>query len=278
MKSYLLGVVGQNIAYSRSPFIHEQFATQFDMTLKYSIEEVGSLSFSQKIKTLQEQGFNGCNITVPFKEEAFGLAHERSERAKLAGAANTFLFKGNKISADNTDGVGFIKDLTDNLNFEIKGKRILICGAGGAVRGIFASLVDAQPSLITVANRTRAKAEAIVQSMGESSVTLFATSYEKLAGRYDLIIDGTSLRGSTPLFLDKVALNEGALMYDLKYNLTQPTFLTEWARQQGARVQDGLGMLVEQAAIAFQLWTGEFPETSQVLATLRSPVTLSSDG
>lgn len=252
-----LAVVGKNIGYSKSPFIHTEFAKALGLQVDYTLADVGESSFADKIKSLQQAGFTGCNITVPFKEEAYDLADEKSPAATQAGAANTFVFsKDGSIFADNTDGVGLVRDITENIGFALQDKTILICGAGGAVRGILGPLLATQPCKLVIANRTAGKLE--------------ACTYERLAGQaFDVVIDGTSLKTEPLPLPDSLRLNNGALVYDLKYSPGQPTLTTQWAQQKGAaHIHDGIGMLVEQAAEAFKIWIGVCPDTSKVLKML----------
>lgn len=252
-----LGVVGRNISYSKSPFIHTEFAKALGLQIDYTIEEAET-TFVDKIRLLQQKGFAGCNITVPFKEEACHLADEISHAVAEAGAANTFLFrKDGTIFAENTDGAGLIRDIIENIGFRLQGKDILICGAGGAVRGILGPLLKAKPHKIVIANRTAGK-------------ELKTCTYQSLAGQaFDVLIDGTSLREEPLPLPDSIKLNPGALVYDLKYNRDNPTLTMQWAKQKGAAsIHDGIGMLVEQAVLAFKLWTGILPDTQHIRSML----------
>ncbi len=267
MKTLHLGVVGHNISYSKSPLIHSAFAKQAGLPVLYTIEEVGTLSFAQKIAALRKAGFWGCNITVPFKEEAFALATHPTLRAKQAGAANTFLFNPDGIIADNTDGLGLIRDLT-YLGFDLQHKRVLICGAGGAVRGILGPLLEAHPTSITIANRSLDKAHILAERFHPAPID--ACTYADLADRtFDLIIDGTSLKTEPLPLPETLRLTEGALVYDLKYHNGHATSIMEWAQDHGAKAAEGMGMLIEQAAEAFFLWTGYRPDTQALRETLQ---------
>ncbi len=282
--TYLLAVVGKNIHYSKSPFIHSAFGQALGISVDYSIQDVLELTFQQKIAQLQEAGFFGCNITVPFKEEAFAMADEVSPRAKAAGAANTFRFdSGGSICADNTDGSGFIRDVTRNIGVSLTGKRILICGAGGAIRGILGPLMDEAPSELVIANRTLHKNFAIPVSAVIPAASVIPTAsvipaqagiqtYESLTHQtFDVVIDGTSLKTESLPLPASLTLSRDALVYDLKYSPGAPTSIMQWAKTKGAKhIHDGIGMLVEQAAEAFYFWTGERPETSLVLAALKA--------
>ena len=251
-----LAVVGRGIAYSQSPLIHNAFGRMLNISLDYSVQDVGEGSFATTIAVLQRQGFTGCNITVPFKEEACAMASSISDWVREAGAANTFVFSPDgTIRADNTDGRGLVQDITANLGFKLANKRILVCGAGGAVRGILAPLRATHPAKLVIANRT-------------NKPDLNTQSYESLANAtFDVVIDATSLKSEALPLPDSLRLSDHALVYDLKY--AAPSFILDWGKHQGAQMSDGLGMLVEQAAITFTVWTGKIPETKMVLATLR---------
>lgn len=269
--SFKMAVVGKSIGYSKSPFIHGEFAKALGLSVDYTIQDVGEGSFADTIARLRSEGFNGCNITVPYKEDAFKMADVKSPRAEQAGAANTFSFKEEHIFADNTDGIGFIRDVTRNIGIALAGKRILICGAGGAVRGILGPLLAESPASVTIANRTFDKGIGLRDAFSSrGSVT--ACTYEKLAGQiFDVIIDGTSLKTERLPIPDSLSLAEGALVYDLKYNPGAPTSIMSWGREKGAaQIHDGIGMLVEQAAEAFNIWTGRTPDTAPVIAGLKA--------
>ena len=263
-----LAVVGKNISYSKSPLIQSAFAKAENIDISYTIQDVGEGSFSEKIKALRQAGFLGCNITVPFKEEAFKLADHKSARAIQAGAANTFLFKEGRIFADNTDGVGLIRDLTQNLGFSLQDKRILICGAGGAVRGILGPLIDHAPHFIILANRSIEKAETLARLFPSPSIK--ASTYAALSKQqFDLMIDGTSLKTEALPIPDSVSLSKNALVYDLKYSPDVETSSMIWGHSKAAAVHDGMGMLIEQAAEAFKIWTGRSPDTHVLRAQFK---------
>lgn len=266
----LLGVVGKNIAYSQSPFIHHTFAQAENIALRYTIEDVGDEGFAATIARLRQAGFTGCNVTVPYKEEAFLLADQTSARAQRAGAANTLIFKESYCFADNTDGYGFVQDLAQNLKYSTRGKRILICGAGGAVRGILEPLLDTTPLAITIANRDLAKAETLAHTFSTPDLRLNASPYAALAdASFDLVIDATSLRTEALPLPETLRVAPQGLVYDLKYAVPHNCMIA-WAQRQGASATEGLGMLVEQAAEAFYLWTSKRPATHTLLTLLRN--------
>jgi shikimate dehydrogenase len=266
MHPIYLGVVGKNIQYSLSPRIHSRFAADEGIDLIYTIEEVGEGLFEKKIAALRQAQFLGCNITVPFKEEAYRLADEKTSRALQAGAANTFLFEAGKIVADNTDGIGLIQDLQHNLGLILQGKRLLICGAGGATRGILGPLLAHNPAQIVLANRSIDKAVQLQTFFASHLLT--ASTYEALAGQaFDLVIDSTSLKTEPLPLPDTLHFNPHACIYDLKYGANTPTLA--WAKARGIPAYDGIGMLIEQAAAAFKIWTGHTPRTNRLLAEFR---------
>jgi shikimate dehydrogenase len=269
-------VIGNPVSHSKSPLIHSMFAQQTDQTMSYVAIPLEENEFEGFVRNFFAEGGRGLNVTVPFKGNAFALAASCSPRAELAQAVNTlFLDDNGHICGDNTDGVGLVTDLKLNNKVAISGQRVLILGAGGAVRGIMAALVYEQTSAITIVNRDVSKAELLVEEM-QSMAPIEAMSYAMLQevankGRsYDLIINGTSssLLGEMPE-LDAKLIAPDCCCYDLMYSATDTPFV-QWAKLEGARISiDGLGMLVEQAAEAFALWRGVRPNTATVMAHLR---------
>ena len=269
-------VLGNPVSHSKSPLIHSMFAQQTDQTMSYVAIPLEENEFEGFVRNFFADGGGGLNVTVPFKGNAFALAASCSPRAELAQAVNTlFLDVNGDICGDNTDGVGLVTDLKLNNKVAISGQRVLILGAGGAVRGIMAALVYEQASAITIVNRDVSKAELLAEEM-QSMAPIEAMSYSKLqevankGRRYDLIINGTSssLFGEMPE-LDAKLIAPDCCCYDLMYSATDTPFV-QWAKLEGARISiDGLGMLVEQAAEAFALWRGVRPNTASVMAHLR---------
>jgi shikimate dehydrogenase len=264
-------VMGNPIAHSKSPFIHEKFAKQTQQHLQYIKILVPLDDFTAAIKEFQQQGGKGLNITLPFKQQAFELVNTCSERAQLAGAVNTIVFKSDgSLFGDNTDGVGLLHDLTHNAQYNLNHKRILVLGGSGAVQGILAPLLSEHPECIVIANRTIAKAEKLADKFSPFG-KIKSCEYSALPGQqFDLIINGTSasLRGELPP-LPANLLNKNGCCYDLAY-ATEPTVFMQWGKQQGAEhCYDGIGMLVEQGAEAFYLWRGVHPETQSVIKALR---------
>jgi shikimate dehydrogenase len=269
-------VLGNPVSHSKSPLIHSMFAQQTDQTMSYVAIPLEENEFEGFVRNFFAGGGGGLNVTVPFKGNAFALAASCSPRAELAQAVNTlFLDANGDICGDNTDGVGLMTDLKLNNKVAISGQRVLILGAGGAVRGIMAALVYEQASAITIVNRDVSKAEHLAEEM-QSMAPIEAMSYARLQevannGRsYDLIINGTSssLLGEMPK-LDANLIAPGCCCYDLMYSATDTPFV-QWGKKEGASISiDGLGMLVEQAAEAFALWRGVRPNTASVMAHLR---------
>ncbi len=267
-------VIGHPIAHSRSPAIHRQFAAQTGQRMQYEAILAPKDGFRACIAERVKEGFRGMNITVPFKEEAFALAQEHTPRATLAQAANTFVVQADRsLLADNTDGAGLVRDLSSNLGVTLHARKILILGAGGAVRGVLAPLLAHNPAHLHIANRTLSRAEHLLSQFAHLG-RLSASGYDDLVGHhFDLIINATSagLDGQQPALPDGL-LNPGGGCYDMFYGQTLTPFL-HWAQQQNPRwYADGLGMLVEQAAEAFYLWRGIRPDTAPLLhQRLRSP-------
>lgn len=277
MDKYL--VVGNPIEHSKSPVIHAEFARQTQQEMSYDKCLVALDGFEEALQHFRENGVKGLNVTVPFKEEAFNAATELSARAKFAGAVNTLTFgPEGELIGDNTDGVGLVTDITANHQGNLKGKRILVIGAGGAVRGVLGSLIDAEPESIVIANRTVAKAEQLAELFNqyESEITasktakISASGFDSLPQQpFDWIINGTaaSLSGEIPP-IPAACLSSITYCYDMMYS-KEATAFNAWAEQQGvAACYDGLGMLVEQAAEAFFIWRGVRPNTHPVLEML----------
>ena len=268
-------VFGNPIHQSKSPQIHAAFARQTGQGLRYEARLAPLDDFPATVRAFIDEGGRGANVTVPFKETAFSLATRRTQRADRAGAVNTLIFSADGILGDNTDGVGLLRDIQDNLGFAIAGKRILILGAGGAVRGIVGPLLDAAPAVLVIANRTLPRALGLVDAFSAEAVTppgcLFACPYDELAGQhFDLVIDATSagLDGELPP-LPEGLFGRGSLAYTMVYGTAAARFLA-FARAHGAdQTADGSGMLVEQAAESFACWRGVRPETGPVMALLR---------
>jgi len=260
-------VIGNPVAHSKSPWIHAEFARATKQDIEYVRIEAPLDGFERTVEDFRKSQGRGANVTLPFKEAACRYSNELSAGARLAGAVNTLAFEPSRTRGENTDGSGLVRDLTVNLAFPIRGRSILVLGAGGAARGILGPLAESGAAEILVANRTVAKAVELAQRLARSSVQ--ACGYDALEGRvFDLVINATStgLSGEAPIIPSGIFRKE-ALAYELVYG-RDTAFLT-MARTQGARTSDGIGMLVEQAADSFCIWRGVRPETAAVIAALR---------
>jgi shikimate dehydrogenase len=263
-------VFGSPINHSKSPRIHRLFAEQTNQALEYTAQEVGSELFNASVTDFFTQGGKGLNCTVPLKELAWQFAGEKTERAELAKAVNTLIKQvDGSILGDNTDGVGFVTDLTQNHGVELRNKRILILGAGGATRGIVAPLLAQQLNCLVVANRTVEKAWQLAIEFNHS---LEGCGFDSLHDQpFDVIINATSasLHDELPPLPEKLLAQDG-VCYDLAYG-NAPTIFVRWGQAKKAKKSlDGLGMLVEQAAEAFFLWRGVRPNTKAVIDLLNS--------
>ncbi|CAG9188383.1 shikimate dehydrogenase [Burkholderia vietnamiensis] len=270
-------VIGNPIGHTKSPLIHGLFAEESHQDISYTAIE-GPLepddAFAATVRSFFAAGGKGMNVTAPFKLKAFAMADERSERAALAGAANTLSFRDGRIIAENFDGVGLVRDIEVNLNLPMAGKRVLVLGAGGAVRGALLPFIAARPAELVVANRDVAKVEALIARVATGN-SLVACGYDDLAamGRFDLVVNATSasLSGELPPVPPSVFDPRGAA-YELVYGKRLTPFLRH-ARHAGVLgIADGVGMLVEQAAEAFAWWRGMRPETRAVIDRLTVPL------
>jgi len=263
-------VFGNPIEHSKSPFIHARFAEQTGQQLIYTAERVDADDFINAVARFAENNGKGLNITVPFKQDAWQLATQLSERAERAGAVNTLVINGpGDYFGDNTDGTGLVRDLVRNHKLRLEHKNILIVGAGGAVRGVIEPLLSSKPASLTIANRTKHKALQLAEDFSDLGNIKGCGLDEFGTDSYDIIINGTSasLSGELPA-LSATLINENTFCYDMMY-ATEPTPFMRWAQQQGAkRVVDGKGMLVEQAAESFRIWRGCEPETAPVIVAL----------
>lgn len=264
-------VIGYPVSHSRSPIIHQQFADQTQQALSYELLETHPNDLEKKIRGFQRAGGKGLNVTAPHKTSVTRLVDEMSESASIAGAVNTLKFDEDRVVGFNTDGIGLVRDLRDNWDFEIPGSRILILGAGGATQGIVGPLLELEPSSIVIANRTVTKADALANHFGAlGNVEGMRFNDVRSVEPFDLLINATSadLSGeSAPFPRDAVARGKTAC-YDLSYALHKTPFVT-WAQQVDAgRTRAGWGMLIEQAAESFRIWRGVMPETGPVLNRL----------
>ncbi|HSH54029.1 MAG TPA: shikimate dehydrogenase [Methylotenera sp.] len=267
-------VIGNPIAHSKSPMIHEAFAKNTGQQLEYGRVLAPLDAFADTVEAMRLNGFKGANVTVPFKLEAFQLANQLTERAHDAGAVNTLIFSDQGITGDNTDGAGIVRDIEQNLQIPIAGKRVLLIGAGGAAEGVLHPILARSPALLVITNRTLDKALTMVKKVEEQGeyrfISVNAYAFDDLHGQeFDIVINATSTGLTDTLLPLPVGIfSSQALAYDMMYGRETP--FMAFARQQGAQVADGLGMLVEQAAEAFYVWRGVRPETQSVMQQIRS--------
>ena len=275
-KKLKLAVIGKPIGHSKSPEIHQDFANQFDAKIEFRKDEVTPETLETWVADFFKDGGKGVSITLPLKEAALNYADEISDRARLASACNVIYEKDEKLLADCTDGFGLIKDLQENLKVSLKDKKILILGAGGAARGIIPSIIEKDPASLKIANRTESKALSLKEDL-EGKVDLKEKSLIVEAGgltddfllsdSYDLVINSTavSTQAGKSLGLPKALFKSINFAYDLFYSAEKTLFLQESLENGVEKVSDGWGMLVEQGAESFRLWTNLIPDTSRLL-------------
>jgi shikimate dehydrogenase len=269
-------VVGNPVAHSKSPLIHAQFASQTGEDIEYGRILAPLDGFRSTVQQFRLGGGKGLNVTVPFKLEAFALATQRSQRALDAEAVNVLKFDGERIEGYNTDGIGLVRDIEVNLGFSIAGSRVLLMGAGGAAQGAVAPVLEAGPVSLIIGNRTVDKAQRLAQRFASSGrfpgIEVAASDYVSLAGRvFDLVINATSASLSdTVPELPAGVFAPGSLAYDMMYGKGLTPFLAVARAQGAARLADGIGMLVEQAAESFLIWRGMRPRTDAVIAQLKT--------
>jgi shikimate dehydrogenase len=267
-------VIGNPIHHSLSPQIHAAFARENGLDIDYEAILSPLDQFKNTIYTLITQKFTGANVTLPFKKEAYQLATSHSSYAIIAEAVNTLEFKEGEIIGHNTDGIGLVRDLEQNLNTQLKHKKILLIGAGGAAEGVIYSMLEKKPSELALTNRTIEKSNVIQNKMDvhakSFNVNLNVTEIAKCPHQYfDVIINATSASlSNAELHMDPKVFHKGSLAYDMMYG-KETSFIRE-AQSQGSKTSDGLGMLVEQAAEAFFIWHHIKPHTKSVIASLRA--------
>jgi shikimate dehydrogenase len=264
-------VVGNPIAHSRSPQIHDAFARDTHQEMTYERLLAPLDGFAATVAQFAAEGGRGLNVTVPFKLEALALAHSASDRARAAGAANTLKRDGGGWYADNTDGAGIVRDLTANLDVALAGRDVLVLGAGGAARGIVLPLFDEKVRSLVISNRTQVKAEALAAQFASRGPVEAVSPAALRTRKFDVVINATSagLAGDLAWPWPSGLFRPGAFAYDMIYGDGSTTFV-RWARAQGvARTADGIGMLIEQAAESFLLWRGVRPATRPVFSLLR---------
>lgn len=265
-------VIGNPVAHSKSPFIHAEFARQTGQDISYVAVLAPRDGMREAALQFREEGGRGMNVTLPFKHEAWALATARVGDAEAAGAVNTLDFRGRDIIGYNTDGVGLLRDIKQNLGCVIEGRRVLLMGAGGASYGVMEPLLRERPRQIVVANRTPQKADALVAHFASLAASvphgILACDYAGLGGRrFDIVINATSagLHNEIPP-VPETCFADGALAYDMVYGKTP---FVAFAERRGVRAADGTGMLVEQAAESFHIWRGVRPQTAPVIALLK---------
>lgn len=266
-------VMGYPVKHSRSPFIHGMFAKQTGQNISYQLLEVAPENLADAVQRFFAEGGKGLNITVPHKQAVVALVKYCTPRAEFAGAVNTIMvMQDGALMGDNTDGVGLLTDLNNNLKFHLKDKRVLLLGAGGAARGVLAPMLQQHPHEIVIANRNVERAKALAEEF-HSLGDLSGVSFTDVGSEpFDLIINATSasLQGEMPE-LPVAIVGENTLCYDMAYGKDDTVF-THWAKQLGAAYAvQGWGMLVEQAAEAFFLWRNVRPDTVSVLVALQNP-------
>jgi len=267
-------VIGNPIHHSLSPQIHAAFAKENGLDIDYESVLSPLDQFKNTMHQLIQQKFTGANVTLPFKKEAYQLATTHSGHARIAEAVNTLEFKEDEIIGHNTDGIGLVRDLEQNLDTHLKNKKILLIGAGGAAEGVIYSMLEKKPSELTLTNRTIEKSNVIQNKMDvhakSFNVNLNVTEITKCPHQYfDVIINATSASLiNAELHMDPKVFHEGCLAYDMMYG-KETSYIRE-AISQGSKISDGLGMLVEQAAEAFFIWHHIQPTTKSVIESLRS--------
>ena len=269
-------VIGNPVAHSQSPFIHTAFARQTGQSMEYGRRHCELDGFARSLQGFADEGGRGCNVTMPFKFDAFRLAGSVTERAKIAGACNVLRRGDGEWLGDNTDGGGLLRDIERNAGVHLAGRRILLIGAGGAACGVLGPLLAARPAELTVTNRTLPKAvdlldshRAAVAARADPALRLRAAPLDDCGEAYDVVINASSssVHGDA-IPVEPRVLRAGGLALDMMYGPPARGFLA-WAAAHGAIGRDGLGMLVEQAAEAFELFRGVQPTTGPVLAALR---------
>lgn len=266
-------LIGSPLSHTKSPLIHSRFAEATNQDLVYTAIEAPVGAFAETVDAFRRQGGRGMNVTAPFKLDAYDYATARSERARLAGAVNAIRFDGERVEAENFDGVGLVNDIQRNLGYALKGRRVLILGAGGAARGAVLPMLDANPALLVIANRNVGRAMVLGEQF--AGAPNFTTGgYGDLRGEsFDIVLNATSasLHGELPPVPADVFTAE-TLAYELAYGKGLTPFL-RLARDAGARrLADGVGMLVEQAAEAFAWWRGVRPDTKPLIEQLTVPL------
>ena len=272
-------VIGHPIAHSQSPLIHGLFAQATAQDMTYEAIDGGAEpgGFERAVQAFRAAGGRGLNVTLPFKLAALQMANEATDNARLAGAANTLRLDGGRIEAHNTDGIGLVRDIERTVGVPLRGRRVLLVGAGGATRGVLLPLARAGAARIAIANRTADKARALARELAPhlDGVAIDGGGLDALAAgdAFDVVINATSasLSGQAPA-VPATAFAPGALAYDMVYGKGLTPFLAQAQAAGCAHVADGVGMLIEQAAESFAWWRGVRPDTRAVRARLTVPL------
>ena len=274
--SELYAVIGRPIGHTKSPLIHGMFARQTGQAIDYIALEAPIGGFAPLVDRFRADGGRGLNITAPFKLDAFAYSTELMERAGLAGAVNAMRFDGDRVVGDNFDGIGLVNDIQRNLGCPMRGRRVLLLGAGGAARGAIVPFLEERPAELVIANRTAAKAVALGEEFSRYG-RLVGVGFGELAraadGGFDVVVNATSAgQGGQMPGVVAAVFGADCLAYELVYGKGLTPFL-RLAREVGVeRIADGVGMLVEQAAEAFAWWRGVRPDTRAVIAALTVPL------
>jgi len=257
-------VVGNPVGHSLSPVIHAKFARELNMSISYEKILSSEQLFERQVTDFFDEGGQGLNITSPFKQRAFALADERTPRCLSAKAANTLWREGTRLFADNTDGIGFIRDIARYIT--LNQQSVLLLGAGGAARGILGELLSSTVASVTVVNRTAAHLALLMQDFPE----VIPGEFETLEGVFDIIINATSMSlHNEHAWVPASIIQQASFCYDLAYLTHGCTLFVQDALSLGCAAMDGLGMLVEQAAESFYIWHGIRPKTDGILEQLR---------
>lgn len=266
-------VFGNPLSHTKSPLIHMTFARNTGEDIDYGKIEPPLDGFGASAEAFRVAGGRGINITAPFKLEAHALATRRMPRAECAVAANCLKFKDEEIIAENFDGIGLVRDIENNLGMPLAGKRVLLLGAGGAARGAVLPILEAQPTQLTIVNRTRSRADALQNQFARFGEIRVKNGVEVGRSTFDVVLNATSasLRGELPEFA-RDAVAPGCLAYELAYGKGLTPFLRFASAAGAGRLADGVGMLVEQAAEAFAWWRGMRPDTRPLIADLTIPL------
>lgn len=261
-------VFGNPIEHSLSPTIHKYFARKLDINLSYERILCDEDKFEFKLKKFFDSGGLGCNVTLPFKREAFLFAEEKSDVAKVTGAVNTISKKNDVFFGDNTDGAGFIRDLKENIKFDITDKRVLILGAGGASMGIIPNIFLEKPKILRIFNRTLDNAKILVERFSSIGNINYVDNSDLTENQFDLVINATSQgMNQTSFDLPRGIFNDNSIFYDLSYGKAS-TNVKNWAAENNIQFFDGLGMLIEQAADSFLIWEGVRPDITEELKNI----------